>query len=448
MTFITHLLDRYSFRLLLLHGVLGLILSQYVIISTIWGWSIVIVGIYYISKYRNRYNAAGLFAAYLVGMEIVLRMTNAGVLWELGKYGVIAMLTLGMAMENIRQHRTSLLIILYFLCLLPSVILVPFENFNLWRQLLSFNLSGPLCLFVSFLYFRNRLVSDTDLIRLLRIILLPLMTMSVILIIRTPPLEDIVFSSEASFQMSGGYGPNQVSSALGFVVAVIAMSKILGYRLFNKDIYDYLILGICSIQAYLTFARGGVLTAILAILSTWLISLGQDQSKILRTGKIVYISIILLILWDIAGDFTRGKMEKRYLSMLNLGESGELSGSGRMLIMASDLEIFFDNLLLGVGPGVASAIRANYSYGKFVIAHSEFTRALAEHGLFGLISLTTLILLSYKESQFRIKREKCILACFTSIAILTMFHSAMRLAIPGFVFGFAFLKLKLTEYRS
>ena len=91
MAFIIHLLDRYSFRLLLLHGALGLILSQYVIISTILGWSIVTVGIYYISKYRNHYNAAGLFAAYLVGMEIVLRMTNAGVLWEFGKYGVIAM---------------------------------------------------------------------------------------------------------------------------------------------------------------------------------------------------------------------------------------------------------------------------------------------------------------------------------------------------------------------
>ena len=110
-------------------------------------------------------------------------------------------------------------------------------------------------------------MSRNEIIYLFRMILLPLVSMSVILIIRTPAPEDIVFGSEANFQMSGGYGPNQVSSALGLVVAIIALSKILGYTLFRKNIYDYTILGFCSIQAYLTFARGGVLTAILAILS-------------------------------------------------------------------------------------------------------------------------------------------------------------------------------------
>ena len=442
---VIHLLDRYSLRLLLLHLAVGAIASKYSIIPTVWGGSVAFFGSYYIIRYRNHYNAAGLFTAYLVGLEIILRMTGATLFWEFGKYGTIALLILGLSMENIKQHRTSILIIIYILSLLPSVLLVPFEDFNLWRQNISFNLSGPFSLFICFLYFRNRSLSEIDLIRLFRTILLPLISLSVILIIRTPELDDIVFGSEANFQMSGGYGPNQVSSALGVVVAIIALSKILGYTLFKKDIYDYIILGICSIQAYLTLARGGVLTAVLAIFSAWLISLGSGSSKTMKTGKITYVIVILLILWNVAGDFTAGMMEKRYLSIFDVDESGELSGSGRMLIMAIDLEIFSDNVLLGVGPGVAGEIRADYGYGKFVTAHSEFTRVLAEHGLFGLLGLCTLIFLSIRENYYRKKEEKCILVCFVSVAILTMLHSAMRLAMPGFIFGLAFLKLNYSN---
>ena len=86
---IIHVLDRYLFQLFLLHVGLGAIASQYSIFSTVWGLSVIVFGGYSIMKYRNHYNAAGLFSAYLVGLEIVLRMTGAAVFWEFGKYSVI-----------------------------------------------------------------------------------------------------------------------------------------------------------------------------------------------------------------------------------------------------------------------------------------------------------------------------------------------------------------------
>ena len=442
---VLHFLNRYLIQLVLLHSFFGILASWNPLVSTIWGWSVVIFGIYYIIKARNRFNEAGMFSAYLVGLEIVLRMTNAGVLWEFGKYGIIVFLVLGLLMEGIKQHRISIFIIIYLLLLLPSISLVPYENFNLWRQTIAFNLSGPVTLFIAFLYFRNRIIDENELIQLFKLILLPLLSMAAILIIRIPELDDIVFGSEANFQMSGGYGPNQVSSALGLVITIISLSKILGLTIFKKNIYDYGFLGICSIQAYLTLARGGVLTAILAIFSAWLVSLSQGYSRTLRTGKITYVILILVILWNVAGDFTRGAMERRYLSILDVDASGELSGSGRMLIMAADLGIFADNLLTGVGPGVATYMRGYYGYGKAVAAHSEFTRMLAEHGLFGLFSLGALIFLSFKEFTIRKKKEKCILICFVTLAILTMLHSAMRLCMPGFIFGLSFLKIDTSK---
>ena len=95
---------------------------------------------------------------------------------------------------------------------------------------------------------------------------------------------------------------------------------------------------------------------------------------------------------------------------------------------------------MGVGPGMAAEMRADYGYGTFVAAHSEFTRSMAEHGFLGFLGICSLVFLSFREYSVRNKQEKCILVCFASIAVLTMLHSAMRLAMPGYIFGLAFIK--------
>mgnify|MGYP001208420104 CR=1 FL=1 len=126
----------------------------------------------------------------------------------------------------------------------------------------------------------------------------------------------------------------------------------------------------------------------MAIFTSWVISIGYNNSGYSRKGKIAYVLIILIVLWNVATDFTAGMVEKRYLSIFEINERGDLvSGTGRLLIMALDLEIFSDNILAGVGPGISAAMRESYGYGRIVAAHSEFTRVLAEHGILGLIGL-------------------------------------------------------------
>tara|TARA_B100000029_G_C17583918_1_gene960531 strand:+ start:1337 stop:2686 length:1350 start_codon:yes stop_codon:yes gene_type:complete len=441
MPFYLKLVNKSPLKLLFLHVLFGFLASQDSNFSTIWGWSIVVFGSYNIIKYRNRFNDAAFFAIYLVGIEVLLRMTDARVLWEFGKYGSILMLMLGIIMQKLTKHRTSIYIVIYILTFLPSVFLVPFESFDFWRQSISFNLSGPILLFLSFIYFRNRIITKNEIINIFRVFILPMVSMSIVLLVRIPKLEEIVFTSEANFQMSGGYGPNQVSSILGLMIAIISLSKIIGIILFNKNVYDYIILSVCSIQAYLTFARGGVITAIIAIFTSWFISsFINSNTKIIKTGRIIYIILMLSILWSIAGDFSEGMMEKRYAAMIKLDQNGELGASGRILIMALDLEIFKDNYFTGVGPGMANKLRMDYGYQNPVASHSEFTRALAEHGFFGMIGILTLLVLVIKEFSYRGSIEKCILSCFAMISILTMSHSAMRLAMAGLIFGMSFIR--------
>ena len=135
-------------------------------------------------------------------------------------------------------------------------------------------------------------------------------------------------------------------------------------------------------------------------------------------------------------------MKDRYRSLLEVSETGNLSGSGRIQIMLIDLQIFYDNILFGVGPGQAVQLRKDYGYRKFVSAHSEFTRLLSEHGILGLLSILCIILMTLIDLRKRNREEKCIQLGMALLALLTMSHSAMRLAMPGFIFGLAFIRIK------
>jgi len=421
---------------------MGFIAAQSSFVSTVWGWSVLFLGLYFILIRRNEINQAGIFAAYMMGLEIVLRMVGANVLWEFGKYSIITFFIFALIIEKGKDLRISILIFIYIMGFIPSILLLPMDQIDEWRQNISFNLSGPLSLFMSYLYFKDRSITKANLSSLFRAISLPLISMITIIVFRMPSIDDLTFGTEANYQMSGGYGPNQVSSALGLIITLIALGKILRFSIFGKDIVDYIMLMVCSTISLLTFARGGFLTSILSIFSTWLITLNNRSRRQYRFGAFFFFLMILIITWNIISDFTSGKISDRYSGIINFNQNGELiNESNRIKIMTIDLEIFWDNFLVGVGPGRATEMRADYGYVHTVAAHSEFTRALAEHGVFGALGVLCLFFLSYGQYAICKNHNKYITVCFTIMAILTMLHSAMRLSMPGFIFGLAFLRI-------
>ena len=115
--------------------------------------------------------------------------------------------------------------------------------------------------------------------------------------------------------------------------------------------------------------------------------------------------------------------------------------TGRALIYKIDLHIFSDYFITGVGPGQANELRQQYGYGQQAAAHTEFSRMLAEHGILGLISLIILIAVSiFHLSKHNSVTNKFIRILFGILALLTMGHSAMRLVMPSFVYGFLLSK--------
>ena len=422
----------------------GILISSRNDLATYWGLGILFYGILNIIRYKNKNDEASIFASYLVGMEVVLRGVGASVFWEYGKYSTVLILSLGMVIENAKYLKINTLSVIYFVSLLPAVALIPQHgNLFIFRQMVSANLSGPLCLFISFLYFRRRIFNEINITNVFKSLMLPIISLIGLILIRAPAIQNLQFSSEANFQMSAGFGPNQVSTVLGVSLILVLLSRMFNLKIFIKPAHDYMFLTTCIGFALLTFARGGVLAPFIAAIFAYFFS-GRQKSRV-QSKAIFYVFIVLLGLSYFASNFTKGMLDTRYAALLGVLNPEQSLLIGRTKIMAIDLKIFMDNFWLGVGPGAAHHLRWVYGYDNVVGAHSEFTRMLAEHGLFGLISLSSLLILSFKEYRMRVNYNKIMLGCMSIFSILTMFHSAFRLALPGFIYGLSYVVLNLQE---
>ncbi|MDX5326946.1 MAG: O-antigen ligase family protein, partial [Bacteroidota bacterium] len=123
--------------------------------------------------------------------------------------------------------------------------------------------------------------------------------------------------------------------------------------------------------------------------------------------------------------------------------------SGRIDIIQNDFEIFFDNIILGAGPGRSMYERIDYSFGRKVAPHTLATQLLAEHGIFGvamsLIFLLYPVMLFFRRPKW--SDRSWMLMCF-SLAILSSFHSATRTIITPLFYGLAVARIQPYVYKN
>ena len=430
-------------NLVIIHGLIGFILGEFLFLSTYYALSIIVVGTYYILGKPDPLKRYPLiFSSYIVGMEVLLRMTGADLFWEFGKYAVIYFMVLGFIRSNIKIQ-IYLPILFYFLLLLPSVIIIPMNSFNLWRQDVAFNLSGPAVLTLSSIYFFNRIITKKILSQVLFYMILPIFSMSIYNILMMPDLSIYQFMPYSDFYTSGGYGPNQVSTIFGLGITVLITAHILKIRLTGSKFIDILLLVPFVGLGLITFSRGGVFAAIISFTFAMSHYFFHDQKTTYMLSKSFGLFIIAISIWIAMVSITDGVILQRYgFGNSEYGERVMLDLTGRALIYGIDLNIFYDHIIAGVGPGQANNLRHAYGYKK-AAAHTEYSRMLAEHGLLGLFALIILIssfvLNVFKSVSYY---SKFIKIFFGVLALLTMGHSAMRLAMPSFLYGFLLCKYK------
>lgn len=428
---------------MLLHLILGIFIGL-PFISSILSIGIVCFGVVIIISRKNEYQEAVLFSAYLIGSEVLFRMTGGVVLHELTKYAVMIFLFTGLVVEK-KKHHINPIYIIYILLLLLGITFTDVPFTESIRKAIAFNLSGPFLLGIAAMYFYNRKVSVNQLLKILFFMALPIITMVSYLYFKTPSIEEMVFGTQANFEASGGFGPNQVSTILGIGVFIMAI-HILMKEEFSGSIYlDYFIFIYIFYRTLLTFSRGGLYTIIIAFGVFFFYFFFSQKHRISQLIRFSTFGLIVLLSVTIyTSERTGGMLTNRFLNQNTKGVAkGDIS-TGRIWLFTKELEFFFENPFVGIGVGSSKYYR-KAATGLEAASHSEISRLLSEHGAIGLVILILLIVVPLLHMKHQSYLARGFLSAFVLIWFLTINHSAMRVALPAFFYGLSVIQLTKKE---
>lgn len=413
------------------HVPLGVLAAQNPLIGTAHGMLAVVAGLW-LAAYGKSLKYVAYAAAYIVGAEVLWRMTRATILpWETGKYATVLIFVI--ALIRLRRVNMPKLPALYFALLLPSALVLFTQlDFAEVRKAISFNLSGPLTLMLCVAFFFHLRLNAEQLQRVFMIFAAPIISIAMFILFNLSTNSDIVFTGESNRAVTGGFGPNQVSAALG--LGALLMFFCLLYEKKSRVLRFMMIavIGFFITQAALTFSRGGLYNAIGAAFFGSLFLMKDARSRInLIVVMVLLIVAAQFVLLPQLDAFTGGALEARLQ---------DVDPTGRGELLEADLKIWANNPILGVGPGQATASRDEL----MLIAHTEFSRLLSEHGVFGFAALIALLAAGWVAfKRARGAQSKALVVALVAWSFLFMLNAAMRTAAPSFVFGLAYATFQL-----
>ena len=440
------LTDNYL-KIILLHIVLGILIFLVPVFSIIFSFSIFIVGFIYVVKTQNRNNEVLLVCGYIVGAEVLLRSTGGDFFYEFAKYGVALFIFIGMIYSGFSKNAVPYW--LFLALLIPGILIGVFtlDGPLEIRKSISNTISGPFCLGLVSLYTYQRKIHINNINNINNILLaigLPIISHLVYLIFFNPNVKDVISGTDSNGATSGGFGPNQVSTIIGLGIFIFITRLILKSKNSFLMLFNFIIAVILSFRGVVTFSRGGIFAGIIMICSLVinLYFLSRSNSR-WKLNFLIVISIAASSgIWLYSISQTNGFIQKRYNNQDSLGRVKESKLSGREDLMKSEISIFFDNPMLGVGVGKSIEIRQEET-GLTAASHNEITRLLAEHGAIGVVIL--LILIFTPIFLFFDNKQNIFMFPFLLFWLLTINHAAMRIAAPAFIYGLSLLKVYIKE---
>jgi hypothetical protein len=374
--------------------------------------------------------------AYICGAEVFWRMCARSSMlpWEFGKYAVVAIM--GTAFLRRGAFRVSWLPVVYFALLLPSFALTLMQ-FDLAdaRELLSANLSGPLAIAVALVFMSQVRLTQPQVCKALLGFIVPVAGVAFLCYSSTFGADEINFGKSSSKAAAGGLGANQVSSTLGLgILCALFWFLMQKGKLTLKALLIALILWF-AIQSGLTFSRSGIyLTALSAFAGVIPLLRNARARWMVLSLAVVVSTLAYFVVLPMLDEFTGGALQKRFMNQ---------DLTHRDVIMKEQLEMFLSNPLFGVGVGLGKTSGIGSMQ-----THTEYTRLLAEHGMFGLAALGVLFVCLFQAFRKADSNYGKAL-CFAMITFGSLFMavSATRQAVPALVFGFASIRI-IAEGRA
>jgi O-antigen ligase len=398
-------------------------------VATLHALAVFAVGLAYALRGRSKRLHVALVCGYITGAEVLWRMTSAEIFWEFGKYAAAVLFLVSLLCSG--RSKIPLRPVIYFALLLPSVALTLMSSdASILHKELSFNLSGPFTLMVSACFFSQLKITQSELDRLFLTIVSPIIGIAAISFYGIREASEIRFSDASNFVTSGGFGPNQVSAVLGLGALMALLFVFLGK---SRVMIKVSMLGTAmflAVASALTFSRGGLYDAMIAMLFAAIFIAKDSRIRnkfLLASLPVLIIACVLSISLD---SFTEGALSTRFQNT---------SLTRRDEIARSELQAWRENPILGVGPGQARAYAG-------ALAHTEFTRILAEHGTVGFIGLLFLLTGAWESlKKARTSESKAFAGAMIGWSLVFMLNAGMRVLAPSFALGIAFVSICIAE---
>jgi hypothetical protein len=414
------------------------------LVSNVFVIGFIFLSIYYFLNNYNKANSSYArnlvllkLALYLGSFEIICRILhcNPFIPYEFSKYLFSFILLVVIVKDGVAQKSSLVPFLILLFSILASFVLkdIPpqFEN-------ITFNILGPLCVAL-FLGAYDRF-TISDFWPLLNAVLYPLIIVWVYCYFKTPDLETVGLTRNASEVTTGGFGSNQVATALGLAMFIIFIFIFKGKRFTGYFSLDLLVLFGIAFQGLLSFSRGGMLGGALAVVLFIIGDLFLNP-QLGKASRSIFYLLILVFSFLVVNAVTSGLILDRYLGktegVIDGGKEVDLNSltTGRYNIFQEDLELWRNNFFAGVGVGNSMYLHSNGD-----LAHSEFSRLLGEQGLLGGLFFIAWVWFCF----FNYRRQPTafgkifVLAC-TTLAFFTTFHAAMRTFITPVLTGFSVL---------
>lgn len=448
-----------GYKWTLIHIIIGSLCSFYPSILIFWFYFVLIRSFNLLFSdllYRGSLINIIPFIIYISSFEVLGRMLRSSpyIPWELGKYLIISS-SLILILSNRVKINTNIGFILIFL-LIPGIVNDTSELTS-YAEIINYTL-GPISmiLFTIILYGKQINIKDFD--NMLKMIWYTSVSMLIYVIIKTPDYSELTFSLNADFSTTGGFGSNQVSTILGigmFLSFYTWMNRLL---FSGSHKLDGIFIGLFAYQGFLTFSRGGMVVSLVALIIYYFLfrtSSSYERIKFIKSLKPVnyflFTIIILTLSYGIIQIISDGNLTLRYLGETEATLAGRKIKSintittGRYLILVSDLNLWYENFVFGVGAGASKFLRGGHLSG--VAPHTEFSRLLAEHGFLGLIFIFILFFIgikSFLKNSHDINRA--IITSIFFVAIATTMHSSMRTFVTPVFFSLS--TMILGKYRG
>lgn len=397
--------------------------------------------------------------AYSLGIEVFGRALKAYpyIPDQVGKYLGVTLFFIGLALGG-PIKRVSIYGVGMLLLSVPALVVSPYDSF----KPIILNYFGPLALFLGVIFCSRQIMTFKAFNDMSALILYPIISLACYAYFNAAQIEKIEYGLTANQAAAGGGFTNQVATLFGLGIALIVLMYITKQTLFRFKILDIAVLMLLLIRGLLTFSRGGMVTAIIAIFIVMIFpkakAAWQDSeiklrhfslSSILITFSIVFIAFVAINAYT--GNYLlyryQGKTERSIQTGFDKKTDLDQISSGRYKIMISDFEMFLDYPALGVGVGKSVDVRVEYGAGRGLHPHLEFSRLLAEHGTPGIVLIVMIFIYPfYKIWHEPNNYRRSIMLLFMIVALASTFHSAMRTMVTPLLFSFAFINYVPTDF--